>query len=192
MNVKRLELVDSPRELLTVTARPVFRSLGPKFGRDVNAVAAAIRQLSPERIEEIQRDGQTRVETSVGEVSISAEDIEIQQEQLPGLVAGFHKDLTAALDTNLTPELIAEGLAREFVNRVQNMRKEAGYNVADRIRVSFRAPEEVTQAIDKLADYVKNETLAVELIADNVDGDYTKEWKVGDYNVEIGVQRVES
>ena len=192
LNVKRLELVDSPRELLTVTARPVFRSLGPRFGRDVNAVAAAIRQLSPEQIEEIQRDGQTRVATSVGEVTISAEDIEIQQEQLPGLVAGFHKDLTAALDTNLTPELIAEGLAREFVNRVQNMRKEAGYNVADRIRVSFRAPEEVTQAIDKLADYVKNETLAVELIADNVDGDYTKEWKVGDYNVEIGVQRVES
>ncbi|NOZ57924.1 MAG: isoleucine--tRNA ligase [Calditrichaeota bacterium] len=190
LNVKRLELVDDPKKLLTVTAKPVFRSLGPKFGKDVNAVAEAIRQLTPEQIEEIQRNGQATVETSIGPVSIAAEDIEVHQEQLPGLVAGFHKDLTAALDTNLTPELIAEGLAREFVNRVQNMRKEAGYNVADRIRVYYRAPEEVAQAIGKLADYVRNETLAVELIPDKVDGDYTKEWKVGDYKVEIGVQRV--
>ena len=106
-------------------------------------------------------------------------------------MVGSEADLTVALDTTVTDELLAEGLAREFVNRVQNMRKEAGYNVADRIVVFYKAPEEVAKAIEKLADYVRGETLAVELIANSLDGEYTKDWKVGDYQVTIAVKRVE-
>ncbi|NOY78353.1 MAG: isoleucine--tRNA ligase, partial [Calditrichaeota bacterium] len=190
VNVKEIEFVDDPARLWVQRAKPNFKSLGPKFGKEVKKVAEIIAHLPEKAVNHLVETGSERILLDGREVEIKKEDVEIFQENRDDFAVAVEDDFTVALDTHLTDALRAEGLAREFVNRVQNMRKEAGFDVTDRIRISFQGNAEMSQAIQKQADYIKRETLATDLFEKSLDGAFTKEWKINGESVVISIERM--
>ena len=190
INVKEIEFVDENSPLVQKNATPNFRKLGPRFGKQVNQVAAVIRNLTQDEISTLERVGTLEVDVDgepavieVGDVSIKAMDIE-------GWMVESADGITVAMDTTLTPELVDEGLAREFVNRVQNMRKEAGFEVTDRILVGFKADAKLTEAIVNMSEYVRVETLALEVEQGRLEGDHRASCEIDGQALEIAISRV--
>jgi isoleucyl-tRNA synthetase len=164
INVKKIEYVHGDEEIVRKSAKPNFKSLGPKHGKGVQPVAAALKALTPEQIRQLERDGRLTLPVAGTSVEVTLEDVEILHEDIKGWLVESDGRLTVALDTQLTPELVNEGLAREFVNRVQNLRKDAGFAVTDRIRINVRSAPKLKEALRVLSSYIKSETLAVELL----------------------------
>lgn len=160
LNIKAVELVDGVEALTVPRAEPVFKALGPKFGKKANAVAQSIRELSAEQVKRLVADGKLAVSIDSEKATISTDDIRVQAEQAPGLAMTSEGDWTVAIDTDLDEMLVHEGFAREFVNRVQNMRKDAGFELIDRIRIYYEGTDMLSQAVQQFSEYVKNETLA--------------------------------
>ena len=175
---------------MTHKAEPVFKNLGPKFGKAVNNAAEIIRSFSENEIEHIIKNGGERLVVDGHEAIISPEDITISTVNKPGLVADTEGDLTIALETTITEELLFEGLAREFVNRVQNMRKEAGFEVTDRIIIYAQASPNMSAAIENQSKYIKMETLCNEIKLGKLDGSFKKDWKIGDEILTIGILKL--
>ncbi|HTY36917.1 MAG TPA: isoleucine--tRNA ligase [Bacteroidota bacterium] len=165
INVKQIEFVTDDSGIVKKKAKPNFRSLGQKFGKTVQPIAARIREFTSAEITQLERQGSMVVPVNGVEYTIAKEDVEVLHEDLKGWMVETDGTLTVALDTELDEELIEEGLAREFVNRVQNMRKDAGLEVTDRIRIYYRSTEKLGRALTRLAAYVAQETLATELSA---------------------------
>lgn len=191
LNVKAFKFVKDEGELLTKKADPVFKQLGPKFGKLVNQAAEAIRSFGEDEIENILNNGGERLVVDGHDAMIEPDDIVIKTENKPGLAASTEGDLTIALVTEITQELLYEGLAREFVNRVQNMRKDAGFEVTDRINIAVDASEEMDKAIKAQTNYIKNETLCVELTLGQSNGDSQKDFKIDDHKVLVGISKTE-
>ncbi len=189
LNVKEIKFVDDASQLLSKKAQPIFKNLGPKFGKAVNSAAEAIRSFGDTEIDRILKNGGERLVVDGHEAILTEEDIKIETENKEGLVADTEGDLTLALETTITEELMYEGLAREFVNRVQNMRKDAGFEVTDRISITAQASPNMCTAIKNLNDYITNETLADSIDLGKVEGTVTKDWKIGDEIVSIGVTK---
>lgn len=190
LNVKGLKFVADDGELLLRKAEPIYKNLGPKFGKHVNQAAEAIRSFSEKEIDRLLETGSERLVVDGHEAKISPDDINIVTENKEGLVADSDGDVTVALETNITKELLHEGLARELVNRIQNMRKDAGYEVTDRIKIWLQTSDDFNTAIDKQKNYICNETLAEAINKDILDGDFQKEWKIGEENLSIGITKV--
>ncbi|MDA1043764.1 MAG: isoleucine--tRNA ligase [Verrucomicrobia bacterium] len=162
LNVKRVEIGDRDTALASLSAKADFKKMGPKFGPQVKKVAAAIAGLSSSALEPLLVDGQS-IEVDVdglGPVTVSAGDLVIERTPLEGLVVASDGSLVVGLDTEVTPELESEGLAREFVSKVQSMRKTAEFNVTQRIRTVFLSDQVVRDAVASFADYINAETLA--------------------------------
>jgi isoleucyl-tRNA synthetase len=191
LNVKAIKFVSDEGELLTKKADPVFKQLGPKFGKLVNRAADAIRSFGEDEIESILNNGGERLVVDGHEAMIEPDDITIKTENKPGLAASSEGDLTIALVTNITEELLHEGLAREFVNRVQNMRKDSGFDVTDRINISVDATADMDKAIKTQTDYIKNETLCVELNFGQSNGDSQKDFQIDEHSISIGISKIE-
>jgi isoleucyl-tRNA synthetase len=189
INVKQIEFVDENSPLVRKTATPNFRKLGPRFGNQVNAVAERIRRLTQPEILEFET--LDRFETEVGGVAIALEegDLSLSARDIEGWIVEADGTLTVALDTTLTPELVTEGIAREFVNRVQNMRKDVGLDVTDRIRLGFSAHERVSGAIRSMTDYVQSETLASSLESHVNDTDHLTRVEIDGETCEIGISK---
>jgi isoleucyl-tRNA synthetase len=150
--------------------RPVYPKTGPRFGKRMKEVAAALAAADGDRLAaELERDGRVSValgpDLAGGPVELAAEELEVRLVERPGIAAQGDRELLVALDTELTPELVAEGLAREVVSRIQAARKDADLAYSDRIRVRYRAGEELARAIAEHRDRIAGETLAVELEA---------------------------
>jgi len=190
LNVKALDFVDDEHKLLIQRAEPVFKNLGPKFGRLANKAAEMVRSFSEKDIEQIINHGGKSVVIEGHEATFLPGDIQINTENKPGLVAGQEGDLTVALETEITQELKYEGLAREFVNRLQNMRKDSGLQVTDRIKVWVLASPLLSQAIERLSEYVRSETLCEQLTVGEIGGQMQKEWKIGQENTTVGLQKI--
>ncbi|MBN1543161.1 isoleucine--tRNA ligase [candidate division KSB1 bacterium] len=190
LNVKAIDFVADENVLLVRKAEPVFKKLGPKFGRLANKAAEMLRSFEDDDIEQLLKKGEKAVVIEGHEAAFTPEDLQIITENRAGLVAGQDGDLTVALETEITQELRYEGLAREFVNRVQNMRKEGGLEVTDRIRVWVQASPLLGEAIEKQADYVRNETLCEKLIVGEIAGEIQKDWKIGQEITTIGLEKV--
>jgi isoleucyl-tRNA synthetase len=165
INVRQIEYVADESAIIKKKSKPNFKSLGPKFGKSVQPIAARLRDLTSEEISTLQGRGSLLLNIDGSEYSIDVNDVEILHEDIQGWLVETDGSLTVALDTALTDELIDEGLAREFVNRVQNLRKDSGFEVTDRIRIRHVSSERLTKALDRMTEYVKQETLAVELQA---------------------------
>ncbi len=163
INVKQIEFVTDDSGIVRKKAKPNFRSLGQKFGKTVQPIAARIREFTPLEISTLEREGTMRIAVNGTEYTIVKEDVEILHEDIQGWMVESDGTMTVALDTELDDELIEEGLAREFVNRVQNMRKDTGLEVTDRIKIYYRSTERLTKALSRLSGYVQQETLATEL-----------------------------
>jgi len=162
-NVKSIEFVGDDSGLVKKTIKPNFKVLGPKYGKSVQPVATGIRAFGPAEIALLEGGKSVAVATPGGDVGVVLEDVEILRHEIEGWVVESDGGQTVALDTELTPELLSEGLAREFVNRIQNMRKDAGFEITDRIGVSYTAGERLSGALREHKKYIQNETLAVEL-----------------------------
>jgi len=162
INVKSIEYVTEDSGIVRRKAKPNFKTLGPKFGKAVQAVAARVRECTAAEVNTLLATGSLTVTANGSEYAIAPEDVEILHEDIKGWLVGSDGPVTVALDTELTDDLVDEGLAREFVNRVQNMRKDAGFDVTDRIRIEHRSSERLSRALERMASYVQQETLALE------------------------------
>lgn len=164
INVKAIEFVsEETSNVISRKAKANFRVLGKKFGKQTNLVANAIKDITNEQIVELEKGATIKLKVQDIDAEITFEDIEIMSEEIKGWSVASEQGLTVALDTELTQELINEGISREFVNRVQNLRKDLGFDVTDRITISYNASENIKNAVESEKDYICNETLAVSL-----------------------------
>ncbi len=189
VNVKAIEFVDESSPIVSKTASPNFKQLGPKFGKQVNAVAKRIREMSSAEVVQLDRDGTFAMEVNGTGITVSKEDVTISAQSMEGWLVESGDGLTVALDTTLTPELLNEGLAREFVNRVQNMRKDAGLEVTDRIRIHFEAPQRVSDAVGAMTEYVKSETLATQVLSGRDGAEHWTQSEIDGETCNIGISK---
>ncbi len=190
INVKEIEFVEENSPLIEKTAAPNFRQLGPRFGKTVNQVAVRIRRMTQAEIAAFERDGRFQTELDGATIILETDDLSTTTKDIEGWIVESTDGITVALDTTLTDNLVDEGFAREFVNRVQNMRKVAGFEVTDRIRVGFRADGRLRQAIQNMSDYVKSETLALAVEATPLETAQQSEHEIDGQVCEIGIVRV--
>jgi isoleucyl-tRNA synthetase len=189
INVKTIEFIDESSPIVRKTATANFKVIGPKFGKMVNAVAKRIKEMSSAEVVQLDQTGAFSAEVNGSPVTVTREDVTISAQSIEGWLVDSGDGLTVALDTTLTPELINEGLAREFVNRVQNMRKDAGLEVTDRIRINFEAPARVADAVTNLSDYIKSETLATQVSSGRDSAEHWEKWEIDGEPCEIGISK---
>ena len=163
VNVKELELIEQTTGIITKRIKPNFKTLGPKYGKYMKQIAALTAQFSQERIAEIESAPESVLEIDGQKIVVTPADFEITSEDMPGWLVASEGKLTVALDITLTDELRAEGVARELINRIQNIRKDSGFEVTDKIRVEIEQKELVADAVARYADYIGSQTLAVEV-----------------------------
>lgn len=172
VNVKELEIVgDDDQSILVKRVKPDFKKLGPKFGKQMKQVAAAIQALGQQEISCLERDGKITLMIDGTEASVDAADVEIISEDIPGWLVANEGNVTVALDITVTPSLRQEGVAREIVNRIQNLRKSRDYQITDRINIVFAASQLTDDAVAGYADYISRQVLADTLAVGEVADD---------------------
>ena len=170
VNVKGFKFVSNDDGVLVKKVKPDFKKLGPKFGKQMKSVAAAITALSQKEIVEFEKNGNITIEIEGVPATIDAADVEIFSEDIPGWLVANEGNVTIALDITITDELRREGVARDLVNRIQNIRKSRDYDITDRINVVVESNEAIDDAVDSFGEYIKNQVLANSIsIAASVD-----------------------
>jgi len=160
VNVKRIELVAETAGLITKRIKPNFKTLGPKYGKYMKQIAALTAAFTQEQIAAVESAPETTLDLGGERITVTAADFEITSEDMPGWLVTSEGKLTVALDITVTDDLRREGVARELINRIQNIRKDSGFEVTDRIRVEIEAKEAVVGAVAAYADYIGQQTLA--------------------------------
>lgn len=189
INVKALEFVTDDSGIVTKRAKPNFKSIGPKFGKSVQQVSARIKEMTPAEIGQLEKSGSVNLVVSGNPCVIAREDVDITREDIQGWMVESDGLLTVALDTTLDEQLLDEGFAREFVNRIQNLRKDAGFEVTDRIDVAFNATPEVSKRLERMREYICREVLAVELVSAKQNGETAVAVDVNGERVDVVVTR---
>ena len=170
INVKSIEFLDNKDSLLVKELKPNFKLLGPRYGKVINAVAQEIKKLSNKEIEILENEGHITLVVQNEEVLISIDDVEINYKDIEGLSVATDGKQTIALDLKLDEKLIEEGITREIVNRIQNIRKNQGLDVTDKIEVNLKKTPKLEQALKSNLEYIKGETLAIKLyFSENLD-----------------------
>ncbi|HSI70499.1 MAG TPA: isoleucine--tRNA ligase [Gillisia sp.] len=163
VNVKEIELIDDASGILVKQIKPNFKVLGPRFGKDMKAVSTAINKFTPEQIATIEREGTISIEINGKMITFAANEVEISSQDIEGWLVASNGGITVALDVHISAELKNEGIARELVNRIQNLRKESGFEVTDSIDVTLQKDGIVEDAVLNNINYIKNETLTANL-----------------------------
>jgi len=189
INVKTIEYVTDESGIVKKKAKANFKTIGPKFGKSVQRVAEQIKELTAAEIGDLERSGTLKLPVNGSTVTIDRDDVEIIREDIQGWLVESDSGLTVALDTELNDELRTEGIAREFVNRIQNMRKDARFQVTDRIEIFYKAGDRIDHVVQSMAAYIKNETLAVELSRHLQTGEYSSTFDINGESVEATVAR---
>ncbi len=194
MNVKSIAWIDDPAEYAEYQVKPNFAVLGPKYGKQMNALRGAIMQLDPTEAAATFRSGGNVTVSLDGEtVELTDEEVLVDVAEREGFNVAEDGDILAALDTTLTHELMLEGMARDFVRGVQDLRKQAGLQIEDTIKLVYSATGDEAEAIKAHADYIKAETLAEELVAgDAEDSAHHDDVKLGNHVAYAGLTRVGS
>lgn len=174
INVKDLKIVGNDEGILVKSVKPDFKKLGPKFGKNMKAAAEIIKNLDAKSIAALERDGHLSFDLNGTPAEVELSDVEIISEDIPGWLVANEGSLTIALDVTVTPELRREGIARDIVNRIQNIRKARNYDITDRIRLVFAPGADTDDAIRDFADYISRQVLATSLeivpLADSAEG----------------------
>lgn len=160
VNVKELEYLADDSGILVKKIKPNFKTLGPKHGKLMKGIAAVVNTLTPAEITHFEREGRFEVEVEGSKIELLAEDVEIISEDIPGWLVANEGKLTVALDITITEELRQEGLARELVNRIQNIRKDSGFEITDKIELYIRKHEAINNAVMNFTGYIGTQTLA--------------------------------
>ena len=169
VNVKEIKFVDGAAGVLVKRVKCDFKKLGPKFGKQMKAVAAAVAEMSQEAIAELEKNGRYTFHLDGAEAVVEASDVEIFSEDIPGWLVANEGRLTVALEVTVTEELRREGVARELVNRIQNIRKSSGFEITDKINVTLSKNTQTDDAVNEYKDYICNQVLATSLtLADEV------------------------
>ncbi|MGM0934888.1 MAG: isoleucine--tRNA ligase [Bacteroidota bacterium] len=163
VNVKELKLIDDASGILVKQIKPNFKVLGPKFGKDMKLVVSKINSLNATDIATIEREGSIDIEVNEKMITLAAEEVEITSQDIEGWLVASSGNITVALDVSISPELKKEGVARELVNRIQNLRKDSGFEVTDTIDVTLQRDGIVEDAVKENITYIKNETLTAHL-----------------------------
>jgi isoleucyl-tRNA synthetase len=193
VNIKELIVLKDDSEIVSKSAKPNFKSIGPKFGKNVNPAAAAIKSFTKEDIGKLEQGESLNIEINGEKLLITPQDVEIISSEISGWVVESSEGVTVAIDTALDEVLIKEGLAREFVNRIQNMRKDAGFDVTDRIEVKYSGSKDLINAIKEFENYISNETLAEKMInSGSADGGIKQDWKIGEFDCSIQIEKIKS
>jgi isoleucyl-tRNA synthetase len=193
VNVKELVVLTDDSEIVNKSAKANFKSIGPKFGKKVNAVANAIKKLDQKEIAELERGNDIKIIVGDEQIAIGKGDVEIISSEISGWVVENDGGVTVALDTELNDDLIAEGLAREFINRIQNMRKDAGFEVTDKIKIKFNGSDQIISAVNSFKEYISNETLAENIISvKSFNGSIKQDWDIGEYQCSIQIVKANS
>lgn len=163
VNIKEIEYISGSNNILVKKIKPNFKTLGPRFGKQMKDVAAAISNMTQEQITKIENDRQIILQQTNIQYNIEISDVEISSEDIPGWLVSSEGQLTVALDIQITDELLYEGIARELINRVQNMRKDNGLDVTDKIKLYIRGQELIDKVIEKHSEYITTQVLASEI-----------------------------
>jgi len=177
VNVRDVEYIDDTSAILVRKVKPDFKTLGPRYGKLMKDISKAVSGMSGKEIADFESTGSHRLVIDGNEITLTSADVEIISEDIPGWQVANDGKLTVALDVTITDELRYEGIARELVNRIQNMRKESGFDVTDKITVLIGDHELIREAINRHSAYIGSQTLAtkVEVVSDTEDGDF---WEV--------------
>jgi len=190
-NVKNMEFITEDADILVKKIKPNFKTLGPKYGKLMKQIVAAVNQFKAEDIQQIESTGSYSLKIDGNDVVLSIEDVEITTQDIPGWAVASSGKLTVALDITLTPELIREGLARELINRIQNLRKDMGFDVVDKIRVKILANSDIKESVEQNFDYICSETLAESFeIVDQIEGNKEVLELTSDNQVTIQIDKV--
>jgi isoleucyl-tRNA synthetase len=188
LNVKEVVFKDDMEEYLSYSFKPNFRVLGPKVGKQIGAVKAALSKLNGSKAKaELDSTGKLVIALPDGEVALTTEDVEVSMAQTEGFNCQRYNGVTIALDTTLTEELLAEGFVREIISKVQTMRKENGFEVTDHIKVSLAGNEKLQAIVAQNEDYLKEITLADAVAYGTLSGT-EKEWNINGETVTIAVE----
>ncbi|MFO7924354.1 MAG: isoleucine--tRNA ligase [Bacteroidales bacterium] len=165
-NIRELEFISDTSGILVKKIKPDFKKLGPRYGKLMKAISSRINSFTQEEISELEFAGSLDISVEGRTIPVQLDDVEIVSEDIPGWLVANEGNLTVALDITITGELKEEGIAREFINRIQNLRKESGFDVTDKIRISIRQHEALNKAVEKHKDYIGSQTLAsgIELV----------------------------
>ena len=165
VNVKQIELIEQTAGVITKRIKPNFKTLGPRYGKYMKQIAALVATFDQQRIAEIETSEKLMLEVAGEQLEVTREDFEITSEDMPGWLVASEGKLTVALDITVTDELRREGVARELINRIQNLRKDSGLEVTDKIAVEVEALDELSDSLAVFGDYVAQQVLAVEIKA---------------------------
>ncbi|MCR4032852.1 MULTISPECIES: isoleucine--tRNA ligase [Flavobacterium] len=164
VNVKEIELLDDASGILVKQIKPNFKALGPRFGKDMGLISKEIQGFSAEQINQLDKQGTLDIVIAGNSVTLSLEDVEITSQDIEGWLVANSNGITVALDITISEELKNEGIARELVNRIQNIRKDSGFEVTDKIKVQIKRDGILEDAVSKNEDYIKSETLTDDLV----------------------------
>ncbi|HSL89038.1 MAG TPA: DUF5915 domain-containing protein, partial [Ignavibacteriaceae bacterium] len=193
VNIKELVVLSDDADFVNKSSKANFKSIGPKFGKKAKAVAEAIKNFNKNQIRLIESDQRINLIIEGEEIIVAKEAVEIISTEITGWVVETESGVTVAIYKELAEYLISEGLAREFVNRIQNMRKDAGFEVTDKIKIVFKGNNTLINAINNFNQYIANETLAeIVSIDDQMNGGYKQDWKIGEYDCSIQIEKVNS
>jgi isoleucyl-tRNA synthetase len=189
VNVKEVEYIDDTSSILVKKIKANFKALGPRYGKLMKELGVAISGLSQKDIASFEAAGKYSMTIDGQPVDLTSEDVEIISEDIPGWQVANDGRLTVALDITVTDELKYEGIAREFVNRIQNIRKENGYDVTDKITVQIEDHEFVREAVKRHAAYIGSQTLATEVTLSKNPGNKAKDVEIDEVQVKVLVSK---
>ncbi|CAC9972358.1 isoleucine--tRNA ligase [Flavobacterium panici] len=164
VNVKEIALLDDDSGILVKQIKPNFKALGPRFGKDMGLISKEIQAFSADQINQLDKQGTLDIVIAGNNVTLSLEDVEITSQDIEGWLVANSNGITVALDITISEELKNEGIARELVNRIQNIRKDSGFEVTDKIKVQIKRNGPLEEAVSKNEDYIKSETLTDNLV----------------------------
>ena len=188
VNIKEIEFLSADNNILVKNVKPNFKTLGKKYGKQMKQIQAYFTNMSQEEIHQFEKNNGTHLNIDGVDVELTLEDALISTQDIPGWAVTSQDDITVALDMTITDELMQEGLAREIVNRVQNLRKTGGFEVTDRIELLIEKNDKIDVAVEKYKDYICNETLATITKVDTLEGVEAEELVDG-INVKLKIQK---
>ncbi len=189
LNVKAVEFTEDVREFTSYSFKPQLKTVGPKYGKQLNAIRQALAELDGnEAMDMLNAGNPIKLSLEGGQAVLEKEDLLIESAQKDGYVSESDNQITVVLDTNLTPELVEEGFVRELISKIQTMRKEAGFEVMDKIMLYAKDNEKIRNILQKNQEQITSEVLANGVIFDTIDG-YSKEWNINGENVTLAVSK---
>jgi len=190
INVKELELLDDASGVIVKSAKPNFKVLGPKYGKEMGKISGKVNQMTAEDIQKLEKDKQIEIDLGDKKVVLTTDEIDVTAKEITGWTIAQQDDVLVALDINISEDLKREGIARDMVNRIQNLRKDSGLKVNDRINLHIAQNEVLKDAVDSMADYIKSETLIDNIIwADALSDDQAVDLEIDDIQSKMMIEK---